>query len=482
MNKRSAFWTLALGLAAPLGAQEQMTLEQAVELAQKRGYQSTAAVATRDAARARDRAFGARNRPQLSLTGEAPRYERSILPVIQPDGSTIFTPIQQTTANAGLTVAQRLPFTGGVLSMTSALQRYQRTGGTQQTLSWSSTPVTFELQQPIMRANVLRWESREQDVLIDAAERQYLEAREAIAMRTSGVFFDLYVARRTRENAVKNAAQNDTLYTLNKGRFEVGKIGENDLLQSELALLRSRSQLDNATLDYERALAAFRLAINAPPGTAIEVVPPAAVPQIAADTTVAVAQALRNRAQITELELQAVRARRGIAEARLNNGMGATVNASIGFNQTASDVNLAYQDLLQAQRLRLFVSVPVIQWGTRSSEIQAARADQRRVEASSRATREEIAQEAYFAALGLSQAQRNLAVSAKADTVAAKRFEVAYNRYVIGRIGIDNLYIAQNEKDQAVTQYMQALKSYWAAYYRLRQVTLYDFESNAPIR
>ena len=104
------------------------------------------------------------------------------------------------------------------------------------------------------------------------------------------------------------------------------------------------------------------------------------------------------------------------------------------------------------------------------------------MDAASRHGREQLSQEAHFAALQLAQARRNLDVSAKADTVAAKRFEVAYNRYVIGRIGIDNLYIAQNEKNQAVTQYLQALRSYWIAYYRLRQVTLYDFDRGEPIQ
>ena len=46
------------------------------------------------------------------------------------------------------------------------------------------------------------------------------------------------------------------------GRFEVGKIGENDLLQSELALLRSRSALDDARLGYDRALAQLRITLN----------------------------------------------------------------------------------------------------------------------------------------------------------------------------------------------------------------------------
>jgi outer membrane protein TolC len=101
--------------------------------------------------------------------------------------------------------------------------------------------------------------------------------------------------------------------------------------------------------------------------------------------------------------------------------------------------------------------------------------DREAVAQASRATLDRTAHEARFAALQLSQTRRALALSAKADTVAQKRFEVAYNRYGIGRISIDNLFIAQREKDQARQQYVQALRGYWDAYYRLRQVTLYDF-------
>ena len=68
------------------------------------------------------------------------------------------------------------------------------------------------------------------------------------------------------------------------------------------------------------------------------------------------------------------------------------------------------------------------------------------------------------------------------DTVAQKRFDVAYNRYVIGRINVDNLYIAQQEKDQARVQYIRALRGYWDAHARLRLVTLYDFERGQRIR
>ena len=72
-------------------------------------------------------------------------------------------------------------------------------------------------------------------------------------------------------------------------------------------------------------------------------------------------------------------------------------------------------------------------------------------------------------------------IAAKADTVAAKQFEVARNRYIIGKITNDALYLAQNEKDAAVLAYVQALRTYWTSYYHLRRVTLYDFATKREL-
>src|SRR5438105_2194370 len=135
----------------------------------------------------------------------------------------------------------------------------------------SHPPFVIGLQQNVFRPNALKWDAREQDLRAETAERQYVEAREDVALATVNAFFDVYAARVALENATTNAAVNDTLYTLNKGRFEVGKIGENDLLQSELALLRMRTSLDAARLDFDRALANLRLQLNVAPRTPLDV-------------------------------------------------------------------------------------------------------------------------------------------------------------------------------------------------------------------
>src|SRR6185295_8325466 len=128
-------------------------------------------------------------------------------------------------SSLNLTVAQKIPVLGGDLFIQSALSRLQ-VSGQQATRTWSSTPFSIGIQQEILRPRAQVWDNREQDLRIDVAERQYLEAREDLALQTSNAFFDFFAAQTNLANAVNNAAVNDTLYTLNKGRLEVGKIGE----------------------------------------------------------------------------------------------------------------------------------------------------------------------------------------------------------------------------------------------------------------
>ncbi len=458
-----------------------LTLREAIDVAQRNGLQARAALGTRDAARERDHAFDARLLPQVSLAGNVPIYSRTIVPVTQPDGTTLFLPVRQTASDLAMIISQRVPFTGAQLTMSSTLNQVKRTGtGVPET--WSSTPFNLSISQPIMRSNTIGWERELNGLQADVAERQYLEAREDIALQVSGAFFDHYAAQVALRNATLNAATNDTLYRLNQGRFEVGKISENDLLQSELALLRARASLDGARLEHDRSLAALRLALNVPVDAPIEITVTSEVPEVVADTVVATTQAMRNLSSVRSADLQESSARRSLSEARYGALPGATLNASYGYNATGIAMNDVYRDLQQAQRFSLNVQVPVFGWGARSADVQAARADLMRVDNQARVAREQARQDAHFAVLQLSLARRQLAIAAKADTVAQKRFEVAYNRYVIGRIDVDQLYLAQNEKDQALLAYVQALRGYWQAHYRLRRVTLYDFERGQGIR
>jgi hypothetical protein len=52
---------------------------------------------------------------------------------------------------------------------------------------------------------------------------------------------------------------------------------------------------------------------------------------------------------------------------------------------------------------------------------------------------------------------------------------------VLGNLSITDLSIAFQEKDQAKRDYVFALRDYWKAFYRLRYLSLYDFEKGNKI-
>lgn len=89
----------------------------------------------------------------------------------------------------------------------------------------------------------------------------------------------------------------------------------------------------------------------------------------------------------------------------------------------------------------------MLQWGKGRAEVQEATGIAERVGANNKMRHDQLMEDARFAALGVQQAQRNVLLAAKADTVAGKQFEVARNRYTIGKITNDALYLAQGEKD-----------------------------------
>ncbi|MGH7654873.1 MAG: TolC family protein [Gemmatimonadaceae bacterium] len=488
MPRISALLCAALAAAsAPAVARSQqppaqvITLQQAIAMAQTQGPLARAATAQREAARQRDRAFNARLLPQISLAGSVPSYQRAITPVLQPDGTTLYTPLQQTSSNLGVNITQQIPLTGGQLSFGSSLSQLQLSGS-QQYKSYTTVPYQLSLQQPLFRPNETHWNDQEQAITIEIAERQYLETRENIAIATTNAFFAFYSARINLANSVANAAVNDTVYTLNKGRFQVGKIGENDLLQSELALLRARAAVDQAKLDFDRSLSALRIVVNVPPSAALDVTVAPDVPDFQVDTLMAVRQALRNQSQVRLNEFGDVDANRRVAEAKLFGGPGASVTASYGVNQTAGVLSQAYQSPLESQAVAVSLSTPLYLFGAHSADVQAAQATREAVLASNKLSVANIEQGARYAALGLDQARRGLLISAKADTVGNKRYEVAYNRYVIGKITYADLYISQQEKDASLQAFVAALQQYWVSYYQLRLQTLYDFQKGEPIR
>ena len=69
----------------------------------------------------------------------------------------------------------------------------------------------------------------------------------------------------------------------------------------------------------------------------------------------------------------------------------------------------------------------------------------------------------------------------RADSLAQRRYDITRATYRLGRLSLTDLSLAANAKDGAKRDYILALRAGWVAHYRLRALTLYDFERQTPL-
>jgi outer membrane protein TolC len=456
-----------------------LTLTECIRLARANGPLAAMALKTFESKQSTYRSYSATMYPQLNLQGDVPGFYRSITPITLPDGSIVFTPQSQASSSLNLSISQKIPFTGGDLSISSGLNRIDLLETKSQV--YRSNPLIMTLRQPIFQINTTRWDLDAQELRYKIATREMGEAMEECAIDVTNKFFELYLASMSASNASLNLAINDTLYKISNGRYNVGKIAENDLLQSELAFLNAQTQLENARLGLNRSQQNLRVALGLSLNMFIVPVPPEDIPKFTIDPQEALAQARQYRSDMVEFELQKHSADRGVAQAKSDNYLRATMTATMGFNQRAQLLPDAYHNLMDQQQFTLSFNMPLFRWGAGSSAVDAALAEQKRIETSVEQQKHDFEQEVLYQASRLNLLQKQVAVAAKSDTIAQRRFDVAKDRYLIGKIDIPNLFLAQSEKDNARRANSQTLWDYWSAYFRIRRLTLFDFETGESL-
>jgi len=455
-------------------ASRTLSLENCIQAAQSLSPEATIARKRLESVYWSYKAFRAGLLPQLQLDVNGPGLVRSISQITQPDGTLVFAPQNQAFSSASLSLSQQIVPTGGTIFLQSGLNRLDVFGGNGYS-QYQSRPVLIGLQQPLFRFNELRWGKKIQPLRYQIAEKSYLEELEDIAITISGQFFDVYLAQMTLENTRRNLAVNDSIYMISKGRFNVGRIAENDLLQTELAFLNVQAQVKQAETDLLKAETNLRISLGLPDTTELQILPPPDLPWMEVDPLFALAQASLNRSDYVDYQVREAEANANLTRTQRENRFSANLSATFGLNQSGNTVTEAYSQPLEQQMATFGVGVPILQWGRAHAQIESAKVEQIRVQEQIKLEKRRLERDIRFQVMDFQQMQSQLKLAAKADTIAQRRYEVAKNRYLIGKIDITNLQIAQTEQSSARQSYILALRQYWLAYFQLRRSTLYDF-------
>jgi len=182
------------------------------------------------------------------------------------------------------------------------------------------------------------------------------------------------------------------------------------------------------------------------------------------------------------MERQLLESESAYDQARANSRLNAQLFALYGLTQRSDQLREAYRNPQDQQQINVGIQLPIIDWGLARGQIRMAESDLELTRIGVEQQRIDFDQDVYLQVMRYAMMDNQFRIAGKADTVASKRFEVTKQRYLIGRISITDLNIAQTESDNAGMGYADALRQYWYNYFELRRLTLMDPAKREPLQ
>ncbi len=460
---------------------KKLTLQEVLELAQD---QSPDAILAKHRFRGsywQYRTFKAKYRPSLNLSATLPDYKRIYEKEYDATtGKEDYIEKNTDNSSAILSLTQNIGLTGGSIFMQSDLGRLYEFGEEGRT-QYITTPVSIGFRQPINGYNELRWEKEIEPIRYEEAKKNYIDAVEVVNIKGVGLFFDLALDQLNKEISEINYSNADTLFLIAQGRYNIGTIAEDALLQMELALLNAGTALNQSGINLQVSEFQLRSFLGFNENVKLELIIPAQIPELEVEVNKAIEQARENNPELLNLERQLLQAAQNVAEARSEKGLNANLFASYGLTQRAEDISGAYKDLTSQQRVRVGIELPIVDWGLGKGAYKMAQSQEEVIRTQVRQSQIDFEQNIFLNVNMFNIQDDQLLIAAKADTIAQKRYDVTKQRFLIGKIDVLDLNIADSEKDVAKRGHIAALRNYWTAYYNVRRLTLFDFERNQSL-
>jgi outer membrane protein len=428
------------------------------------------------------RSYQASYLPSLTLYGTLPDFNRSIRTISTVEGE-VFSPQTNNMFYGGVSVNQRIGFTGGTLSLNSNVARLDNFYDSPDTTitQFSSSLINVTYRQPIFHYNAFKWERVIEPMKYEESKKRYLEDMEQVAVTTTNYFFSLLIAQIQKQISLISQANYDTLYKIAVGRYNLGKIAENDLLQLELQYLRANSEVKENELEIGNQMFRFKSYLRIQDDEGIELLIPDDFEPFIVDAARAIEEARNNNSGALAFSRQLLEAESEVAFAKLNGRFDAELFAVYGLTNNATEFNNLSTNPLDQQQFRLGITIPILDWGVAQGRIKMAESNQEVVRTDVEQNMIDFDQEVFLRVARFNMQYDQILIAAKSDTVARKGYEITKARYLIDRITITDLNIAQAEANSSKSNYINVLWTYWRNYYDLRRLTLYDFKENRPL-
>jgi outer membrane protein TolC len=421
--------------------------------------------------------------PFLAIGSNPFSYSNSIRQDYVPDSQT-WTYGQQKnfTSSASLKMSQNIGLTGGSFSVSSDLGMSKNFLGDKAML-FSANQLSVGYSQRVNGYNSMRWKAKIEPLKFEKAKKDLIQSMEDIGVKATDKFFQMIDAQIEVNISITNLANADTLYQLGKGRYQVGTVTQDELLNMELTQMNAKLAFTKANQGLVRARSDLNSFLALEKGTIVECILPSNIlSNLQIDVDEAVQKAMENNPDILSQQQRLLEADRNVAQTKADNGLSVNINASAGLNQKSQILSEAYQNPNQFQNLAIAsLSVPILDWGKRKGAVLMSKSNREVVRNSINQERIDFQQTVLMNVMEFNLQSNQVMNSAKADTIAKMGYDVTMRRFKIGKLDVTKLNLARNDVETARRAFISSLRRYWLYYFTIRQLTLFDFEKKTDL-
>lgn len=479
--------------AFPQALKQVLTLDQVIKTAKD---QSPNAMIARNRFRSSYytyRAYKADYLPHLTLRSSPFTYAKGIttnqkqVAVLDSEGhptgeyTYVEDPRKSESLNSTVdaSLSQNITFTGGTISLTSNFRRNDDMENNSK--NFSTVPIKLVINQPLNGYNAFRWERKIEPIRYEEAKRNYVVQMEQVSQTTVTRFFQLASAQINLKIAETNMQNQDTLFLIAKGRYTLGTIAEDALLQMQLRYMQAQSSLQTAKMNLQSSQSNLRSFLGYNDKVDLELVIDFNIPALQVVYDRALELALANSPDILSYERQLLEAERSVAQAKSQKGLNVSWTGNYGKSRSAKAFSDVYSQLGDDYSTGISLSMPILDWGQGRDNYRNAVSSRELVDVQMRQNRVDFEQNIFLQVMQFNMQGKQLEIASVADTIAQKSYEVAKQRYLIGRVSVTDLNIADTEKDGAKRTFLSELSTFWSQLYAIRRSTLFDFVQNKSL-
>jgi outer membrane protein len=332
--------------------------------------------------------------------------------------------------------------------------------------------------QPVFTYNRLKMQLDQLRMALENSTLSYSIQRMFLERQVTQYFYTVYQRKMALDIARDEYANQKTGYDIIKSKVEGGLSAREELLQGELNLATSESNLQNKQLDLENAKDDFKQYIGMPLENDFDIEANVEFSQVMVDMDKAIENGLNTRMELRQREIDIKNGYHDLTVAKSTNEFAGSVDLSIGLFGEDPKLPNIYDKPTRSPQMQVSFNIPIWDWGERRSRIKAAEAGIRidEINLESQRTNIELAIRQTFRNLQNLSTQMELARQNVKN--AQLTYDINLERYKNGDLTSMDLGRYQNQLSEKKMNLANSLISYKIELLNMKIQSLWDFENN----